>query len=439
MSVSTSSQNIPTNLPSVRIVCSEGTVEVASVLSQTISEMKPDDPFFAGLTTSKSNGNKVESVITMEHEEQVYYLEKNWDDGACVIHVKKSCMTQALNNLFEGLTRAAKTNFCSYFVLEEIGKITTTSAVVSGDLDGSVVRQIVSGMLAGMIATDKVGMELLTFLINAESDMLDVLNTSSAMDGYKALQVFQENKVLQETLEKLLPHLEFKPGHTLFISIGDGAHDRFSFNKDADRYIREQLKTCGAIFILGNHDVFYSKVNSSNDERNLPYMVANGYFGKDNASVHEWVTHQQTVFCNTFYHAATNTLYIHHGLDLTDDDYLVTVFGQYPVPLTDNKFNLDDFINWVNAQPIPRPEELCIPEGNEATMANFEYNNRFIGFRPTKEKMLIISQKVRIGIAHGHDGAKDTVGNVLRLNARTIVDGRLRYVPAAACVGEFFQ
>lgn len=393
----------------------------------------------------------------------------------------EKCQSRAiLLNLFNQLNSTAQTTFLPLFDIEEIAQVEADSPIVSGDADGSTARSIVLGIQAGITVPDAQGITLFVNVLNAEAKMLSYANAllsgnydnrtankiwavvqdsvatltklgvelpavvrtvmrESGNDGVKKLEKilpwakfliiasFQTDQQVQNDMEKLVGHLTFTKGHTPLIFIGDGAHDRFSTNKDVDRKIREEMKKQGAIYIAGNHDVYFKKEfdDIEVDDR-LDFLVSYGCLAKDTATAEEWVAHQGEVLSNTYYDENANTFYSHHGFDEDDSEdegkiVVATAFGIASLSLENVgiKSTLVNFSNFLNDQPRPRPDSL-FEEDAQARDENDTHFYDFCGFRADEINMQKIAQRVKIRLVHGHNGFKDTLSSadVIALNSR---------------------
>jgi hypothetical protein len=354
-----------------------------------------------------------------------------------------------LLRLFQQLDSNAQATFLPLFDLKRIGRINDKSPIVSGDLDGSTARQIVLGIQAGRIQITTEGMTLLVKIMQAEADVLYAINSirkgpineetakkivqiilqggdviteenknlfnskSTAIEKLFVIQSvveqvlfsgFQANEDIQNTMEELEAQLSFEIGHTPYISIGDGAHDRFSNHKDFDRFIREIMKYYGAIFILGNHDVYWK--NEFDSQVNPDFIWAFGCFAKDSATAEEWEKHQNTVFVHVYYHVLTNILYLHHGLGKlqieNETRSIATAFGLYHLPKEDKKFDPINFVDTINKRPRPRPDALINDKNDK--VENCKWFSEFTEFRHKHEIIKETANEIEVNIGHGHDG-----------------------------------
>lgn len=369
--------------------------------------------------------------------------------------------------LFQQLDPATQTTFLALFDIKNIGQINVKSPIVSGDLDGSIMRQIVLTIQSGHIRTTLACIESIARIMNAESLVLYAINEIRKAKGQldeetaqKIVQIikqggqvmpedvenlfnskptaleklaiikgveeqilfsgFQANEDIQNRLEELTQQLTFDLGHTPLVMIGDCAHDRFSNNKDVDRWIREALKQFGVIFILGNHDVFLKK-ECTNETTEQNFIWAFGCFAKDSATDKQWEKHQKAVFVHAYYDELTNRLYLHHGLGeiiiKNDTRMLSTAFGFYPLPKEDKRFDPVKFVRAINHQLVPRPEGLLTTE--EEKLANAQFHDNFTGYRKSTQIMEATSDELEVNIGHGHDGVMTLTSNkVMGFNPR---------------------
>lgn len=473
------------------LLATEVCIQQASAVVQAMNETESLNSLltaFSSLTpTDKEAKFSFDGWTYLLNQEESNVLELKNNNGEQLAKLENTSLEKLhsrviLLNLFEQLDPNAKVYFAPLFDIEKLGNITDISPMALGDLDGSSARQIVLGINTGMIRANPEAIILLAEVINAEADLLNMANTlicgyldtSTALKIIKNIQFtltelqnmqiplpsevgdvlniplgnavsklssleewaiplllagFQANKAIQKKMETLAKGLTYQKGHSQFLSIGDGAHDRFSTNKDVDREIREKLHSLGAIFITGNHDVFFTKdCNAITDKNKMNFLSSYGCFAKDTASATEWETHQKKVLSNAYYDQASNTLYLHHGLGATQSGILLEIssaFGYFSVRLDNKKlengkeFNLVQLTNKLNEQALPRPNAVFQKHELNAKTTNAGDFDEFTGFRPHDDEMEKVARELKVRIVHGHNGVKNTSSpNVIGINSR---------------------
>ncbi|MCD6025715.1 MAG: hypothetical protein K0R08_234 [Solimicrobium sp.] len=418
-------------------------------------------------------------------------LELKNDKGQLLTYLGKYSLEElrsrlTLLSLYEKLTPTAKLLFHPLFELENVASVGRKSPIVLGDLDGSSARQIVGSIYAGITISDAVGLVLLADVINAEAEVIDHLNVFSGklldnkladqilremLDGIKGVVKagielpselieaisepgeaseklfslgrwmrpllwarFQTDEVIQEKMDELVNHLSFRRGHTPFRCLGDGAHDRFSVNKNADRIIRTNIHkqfTENDFYLLGNHDVFLTKNFGDISSFNLTpgfevlnFCASFGCFGKDTATPEEWEAHQNEVFLNAYYDEDARTVYSHHGFKLSKDgenSVISTAFIDITWPKRYSEpIKMDKLVAGINRQPRPRPDLVLKQSTAEERELNATLFDEFTGFRPTHQEMQVVASIWNIRMLHGHSEDKNTASpDVIGLNARS--------------------
>lgn len=280
--------------------------------------------------------------------------------------------------------------FAPILTLQKQGNITYKTPVVSGDTDGSTARMVLLGIQAGMIALTSVGCDMLAEMMGLEFH--------NGVD----LVAFQQNSHAQELAGLLVNEIIIQPGHHPLIFLGDVAHDRLSCNKDADRLIRESLKACGAVFILGNHDCYIARQSGLNKLLSETDRTTWGGLALDSGDAEIWKSHEEYVFVHAHWDAASNTLFTHNGVIILDQKSLVTGFGMLPeLPDHSATRTLADIINAMTWS------------GDELAL------DQLTGFRPLMlsdgmQQLEYMAGYYGIRQVYGHDG------EYLRTGSRTI-------------------
>ncbi len=378
---------------------------------------------FKAIETSKDVRIAVVEAAKTSEDVRTAFLEAAKVSDDKHIHAINKKIT--LNFIHSELTNEAKVVFRSLLRLRGVGSVSETSPVVTGDPDGSISRLLLVAVHTGHVVIDLEGQKLLAVAMNQEARALLRLSRGTGNEEQnEILQQVQTNELNRKTIRDLTLHLTYRAGHALCVEIGDLFHDRLISDKNVLRAIALELKKVGVIFITGNHDVLFKKGTGAQS----------GKFALDDLDEMGWKDFQDKVLTNAYYDEKTNTVFVHHGIALLDNEKTVeTAFGNYAIP--DTGFKAEDFVAWVNHQGRPLPDCCVIQE--EKKEANLAYHKKFIKYRPKKEKIRTAAAKLDVRIVHGHndDTDYDSSPHVVSLNPRQSAQSQC--FPVAARIGGY--
>jgi len=257
--------------------------------------------------------------------------------------LKPLTKSEIISGISAGLSGDARTVFGPLLRHERIGLIDNASPIASGGLDGSIARQVLLGIQAGIIETDNEGQQCLARLMNAEAYTLkQIWQPANIQPEFKA---FQQDPEIQQTVKNLSEHLKYKNGDTPLIIMGHVMRGKCTSYTRYERHIREKMHEHGVRFITGKHDSLFEKMDDH---------IESGCYALDDGNPEQWKDHQDKILTNAYFDEAQNTLYVNHGVARDEDGNIITAFGRYEVPETG--LDLTDFLAWMNKserRPLP--------------------------------------------------------------------------------------
>lgn len=215
-----------------------------------------------------------------------------------------------LDYLKYDLTETAQQFFSDFFRTNTVYTEAPSSGtiLVLGDSDGSIARMILLAIQSNHIKLDQTGFDKLILLLEYEALMMTSLS-------YPSVSSYQRNTGIAELLADLInKHITYHPSETKLIFIGDILHDRLSCNKTAAIDFIVQLHQVGALFILGNHDIYRE---SHTPEGKC--LGGDGQFGeyavdKGGKTWDEWQEFEQKYFVHCYYDDKKKCFFIHNGI-----------------------------------------------------------------------------------------------------------------------------
>jgi hypothetical protein len=115
-----------------------------------------------------------------------------------------------------------------------------------------------------------------------------------------------------------------------------------------------------------------------------------GKDAKDMGKPAEWKNHQDLVLSNAYFHEATNTLFLHHGIEEDQDGNIETAFRTYVIPETG--FKLEKFLIWIKSAerrllPLHLMTDTKAEGIGKRRANNKERYDKLNSFRPNDEAM----------------------------------------------------
>jgi len=163
-----------------------------------------------------------------------------------------------INYLNQHLSSESKKFFAKILSLPNYGREGRKPHIYAlGDADGSVGRMVLISIQSGHMSLEQNELHTLANILNNEQKTFQPENPDEATG---LLTTFQKDPLLQQQTMEIVENADYHASPYSLIFIGDIIHDRVSCNKDATRLLIKSLKTKDAIFILGNHEIFNSKI-----------------------------------------------------------------------------------------------------------------------------------------------------------------------------------
>jgi len=332
----------------------------------------------------------------------------------CGVLDRSKVITSDINKLKTILSPNAQKCFASLLDISSIcGQITNDSPIVSGDLDGSAGRELLLGIQSGIITLPEQAFEALARVLEFEANVMQYVNKNGFGKISEEVQAsFQNNTNIQNDLANIATCAIFQKMHRPLIFLGDVLHDRFSCNKDVMKYLGERLHQNGAVFILGNHDVYEASEGLE--------KASGGKYAYNTILPLGWKYHERTVFVNAHYDTATKTLYIHNGFyqSAKYPSKFSTAFGDITAS------NIEDFVREVNKIEI-KDGSFFLARSTDFRPNTQQFTKHLMNYsgetsRNPDDEMCYgrfgFMRNVRV--IHGHDGHHSLHSDIIGLNSR---------------------